>query len=84
MDKTVNVHTAKTTLSSLIAEVEAGNEIVIARAGKPVAKLVPLKAKGKKRPDRRPGQMKGKIWIGPDFEDPLPEDVLAAFRGERD
>ena len=84
MDKTVNIHTAKTTLSSLLTEVEAGSEIVIARAGKPIAKLVPLKAKAKIRPDRRPGQMKGKIWIGPNFEDPLPEEILAAFRGERD
>ena len=84
MEKTVNVHTAKTTLSSLLTEVEAGREIVIARAGKPVAKLVPLKRKKAKQPDRRPGFLKGKIWIGPDFEDPLPEEVLAAFRGERD
>jgi len=84
LDKTVNIHTAKTTLSSLLTEVEAGSEIVIARAGKPIAKLVPLKAKAKIRPDRRPGQMKGKIWIGPNFEDPLPEEILAAFRGERD
>jgi prevent-host-death family protein len=42
MEKTVNIHTAKTNLSSLIAEVEAGEEIVIARAGKPVARLVPV------------------------------------------
>ena len=84
MDKTVNIHAAKTRLSSLIAEVEKGGEIVIARAGKPVAKLVPIKKKPKTRTDRRPGFLKGKIWIGPDFDDPLPEDILAAFRGERD
>ncbi len=83
MEKVVNIHTAKTTLSSLLAEVEGGEEIIIARAGKPVARLVPIKSK-KKLPDRRPGQLKGKIWIGPDFEDPLPEEILAAFRGERD
>ena len=82
MDKTVNIHAAKTRLSSLIAEVEKGGEVVIARAGKPVAKLVPIR-----RPPRRPkrrnlaGFLKGKIRIGPDFDDPLPEDILAAFRG---
>jgi prevent-host-death family protein len=84
LDKTVNIHHAKTNLSSLIAEVEAGEEIIIARAGKPVAKLVPMKPKRKTRPDRRPGFLKTKIWIGPNFDDPLPEDILAAFRGERD
>jgi prevent-host-death family protein len=84
MDKTVNIHEAKTHLSSLIADVEAGEEVTIARAGKPVAKLVPLRKKAKPRPDRRPGFLKGKIRIGPDFDEPLPEDILAAFRGERD
>jgi prevent-host-death family protein len=95
LDKTVNIHTAKTHLSSLIAEAEAGQDIVIARAGKPAVKLVPVKpnmkkgaakkaAKPKIRADRKPGFMKGKIWIGPDFDDPLPEHILAAFRGERD
>lgn len=88
MEKTVNIHTAKTHLSSLIAEAEAGEKIVIARAGKPAVKLVPVKQKtakrAKTRPDRKPGFLKGKIWIGPDFDDPLPKDILAAFRGERD
>ena len=84
MDKTVNIHHAKTHLSSLIAEVEAGGEVVIARAGKPVAKLVPVKQR-KTRATRRnlAGALRGKIWIGPDFDDPLPEDILAAFRGEK-
>jgi len=90
LEKTVNIHTAKTHLSSLIAEAEAGEDIVIARGSKPAVKLVPVKAKrarrakSKKRLDRRPGQMKGKIWIGPDFDDPLPDHILAAFRGEND
>ncbi|MGH6877902.1 MAG: type II toxin-antitoxin system Phd/YefM family antitoxin [Rhizomicrobium sp.] len=84
LDKTFNIHEAKTNLSSLVAKVEAGEEIVIARAGKPVARLVPIKANQKKRLDRRPGFLKGKIRIGPDFDDPLPEDILAAFCGERD
>ena len=85
MERTVNIHTAKTTLSKLLADVERGEEIVIARAGKPVAKLVRVTKKTvRHRPDRKPGFMKGKIWIGPDFDDPLPDEFMAAFRGERD
>lgn len=84
MTKTVNIHAAKTRLSSLIAEVEKGGEVVIARAGKPVAKLVPMENASKPPPDRRPGFLKGKIRIGPDFDDPLPEEILRAFRGEGD
>jgi prevent-host-death family protein len=84
MDKTVNIHEAKTNLSSLIAEVEGGQEVAIARAGKPVAKLVPLKPVAARSTRRNlAGAMKGKIWIGPDFDDPLPEDMLAPFRGEK-
>jgi len=84
MGKKVNIHAAKTKLASLIAEVEKGGEVVIARAGKPVAKLVPIKPRDQ-RPTRRnlAGALKGKIRIGPDFDDPLPEEILAAFRGER-
>lgn len=84
MDKIVNIHNAKTNLSSLIAEVEAGEEIVIARAGKPVAKLVAVGAKRKARPNRRPGFLKGKIRIGADFDAPLPRDFLAAFESDHD
>jgi len=58
--------------------------VVIARAGKPVAKLVAITDNTRAKPDRRPGFMKGKIRIRRDFDDPLPEDILAAFRGERD
>jgi len=89
MDKTVNIHQAKTQLSRLVAEAEAGGQVVIARAGKPVAKLIAVgkrarkTAKPKKRLDRRPGFLKGKIWIGPDFDAPLPKQILAAFRGGR-
>lgn len=74
MAETVNVHAAKTQLSKLLARVEAGEEIVIARAGKPVARLAPLE---RARQPRRPGAWKGKVWIAPDFDDPIPgfEDV---------
>lgn len=83
MGKTVNIHTAKTALSKLLADVERGEEIVIARAGKPVAKLVAVKTKkSQARADRKPGFLKGKIRIGADFEQPLPEEILAGFRGK--
>lgn len=62
----VNVHQAKTQLSRLLARVEQGEEIVIARDGKPVAKLVPHRPK---RMPREPGWAKGKIWISDDFDD---------------
>ena len=75
--KTVNVHEAKTHLSRLLESVAEGEEIIIARAGKPVAKLVPLKSK-----PRRPGGLKGKIRIHSDFDAPLPDDMAAAFRGD--
>ena len=75
--KTINVHEAKTHLSRLLESVEEGDEVIIARAGKPIAKLVPLKPER-----RRPGGLKGKVRIHPDFDKPLPDDVAAAFRGE--
>jgi prevent-host-death family protein len=75
MEKTVNTHDAKTHLSQLLAKVEAGETVVIARDGKPVAKLVPVTPKGK----RKFGSMRGKIDIGPEFFEPLPEDELAAW-----
>lgn len=72
----VNIFEAKTNLSKLIELVEQGQEIVIARAGKPVARLTQLEAA--KRPIRY-GGLKGKIWIADDFDAPLPADVLASF-----
>lgn len=74
---TVNIHEAKTQLSRLLESVEAGEEVIIARAGKPIAKLVPLKS----RP-RRPGGLKGKIRVRDDFDAPLPEAIATKFRGE--
>ena len=65
--KTVDIHAAKTHLSSLLAEVAAGEEVIIAKAGKPLARLVPLE-----KPDVRKsfGMLKGKIWISDDFDEP--------------
>jgi prevent-host-death family protein len=78
--RTVNIHAAKTHLSRLVDEVAAGEEIVIAKAGKPLARLVPFTSS---REPRIPGLMKGKLWIAEDFDEPLPEEIMAAFRGER-
>ncbi len=76
MARTVNVHEAKTHLSKLLAEVDRGEEIVIARAGKPVARLVPVEPR---RVPRRPGSAKGQIWIADDFDAPLPGEILGPF-----
>ena len=70
-----NISEAKAQLSALIEEVQKGNEVILAKAGKPVAKLVPYR--GPVRP-RTPGSLAGKIWISPDF-DVLPEDIADAF-----
>ncbi|HEV2642321.1 MAG TPA: type II toxin-antitoxin system prevent-host-death family antitoxin, partial [Candidatus Elarobacter sp.] len=72
----------KTQLSKLVKEASQGAEIIIANAGKPVARLMPLEAEEK--PRRQPGRWAGQIWIAPDFDDPLPDDILAAFYGEDD
>lgn len=73
----VNIHEAKTHFSKLVDSVKQGNEILIAIAGKPVAKLTPIA----KKPKRRPGALKGKIKISKDFDDPLPEEILSDFEG---
>jgi len=75
----VNTHEAKTNLSKLIDEVQRGAEIVIARANRPVARLVPFRVE--QRP-RRPGYLKGKVRVASDFDAPLPPDVVHAFEGE--
>jgi prevent-host-death family protein len=72
MPKVVNVHEAKTTLSRLLVEVENGAEITIARAGRPVARLVPTGPP----PKRELGLERGQIWIAPDFDAPMPDDWL--------
>lgn len=72
------MHEAKTHLSRLVERAEGGEEIILSRAGKPVAKLVPYRGSGK---PRRPGAFRGKIRISKDF-DTLPPGIEAAFRGE--
>ncbi len=76
----VNVYQAKTQLSRLLDRAEAGEEIIITRNGRPVARLAPL------RPARKPrklGSLRGKIRMRADFDAPLPQDLLAAFEGKR-
>ena len=76
--KTVNLYQAKTHLSRLVDDAANGAEIVIAKAGVPKARLVGVKTRAR----RRPGGAKGRIWISPDFDAPLPPEVLRAFLGE--
>ena len=79
MAKVLNLYEAKTHLSRLVDDAASGAEIVIAKAGVPKARLVGLPA----RKRRRPGGAKGRIWIAPDFDAPLPPEILRAFLGER-
>ena len=70
----VNVHEAKTHLSRLLSRVARGEEIVIAKDGKPVAKLTAVSPR-----ERKPGRLKGRIRIGKDFDAPLPKAIAKAF-----
>lgn len=72
----VNIHEAKTNLSKLLARVKKGQEIIIARSGKPVAKLVPFE---EKISQRQPGTAKNKVFLSPDFNEPLPEKIIKDF-----
>jgi len=74
----VNIHQAKTHLSRLLQRVAAGEEVTIARAGVPVARLVAVEQKSKTRPL---GMDRGRIWIADDFDAPLPDDLLKEFYG---
>lgn len=76
----VNVHEAKTHLSRYLQQVIAGEEIIIAKSGIPIARLVPIERKKKKR---SPGSAKGKISIANDFDALPPEDLLAYFEGNK-
>lgn len=72
----INIHEAKTQFSKLIASVEKGEEIIIARYGEPVARLIPFR---KHSVPRTPGSAKGKFTVPPEFFEPLPDDILDAF-----
>ena len=73
----VNVHQVRPQLSRLLAQAEAGEEVVVARRGEPVARLVPCRRAGKRQPDA----LKGKIIIPEAFWEPLPEDELRLWEG---
>jgi prevent-host-death family protein len=73
---TVTIHEAKTNLSRLLRKVAAGEEVIIARGSKPVARLV---AVGEVKGKRQPGSLKGILRVGPEFFEPLPEDDLARW-----
>lgn len=79
MAKILNLYEAKSRLSSLVEEAAAGEEVIIAKAGVPRARLVAVKS----RVRRRPGGSKGRIRIAADFDAPLPAGVLAAFTGRK-
>ncbi len=76
----VNVHEAKTQLSRLLASVEKGRDVVIARRGRPIARLVPVRP----RVQRKPDTLRGQLTIRDDFFDPLPEEELDAWDGGAD
>ncbi len=78
MTITVNVYDAKTQLSSLLARVEAGEEVVIARNGRPIARLTAVSAH---RPDRVPGVWRGLVSVGADFDDFTPADEADWYGG---
>ena len=80
MTRVVNVHEAKTNLSRLLAEVERGREVTIARAGRPVARLVPAEPP----PKRELGLERGQIWISEDFDEPMPDEWYDEWYGVRE
>jgi len=75
----VNIHQAKTHLSQLLEDVARGEEIVIAKAGKPIARLVAITVASQ---SRHRGLLKGRITIATDFDAPLPEEILTSFEGD--
>lgn len=76
----INVYEAKTHLSKLLERVAEGEELVLGKAGKPMARLVPYR---EVRQPRKPGRLAGKMWIAPDFDE-TPEAIIAAFEGDLD
>lgn len=75
---TYNIHDAKTHFSRLLARVAAGEEVVIAKAGEPIAKIVPLRPRSQRTPDTEGSA----VWIAEDFDSELPPELLDAFEGK--
>ncbi len=82
MTQVVNIHEAKAHLSELLAKVEAGETVVIARRNKPIARLVMAESEAPKKEPRRLGLAKGEFSIPDDFFEPLDEELLALFSGD--
>ena len=80
VNEPVSLYDAKTHLSDLVDQAALGREIIIAKSGKPKARLVPYAPKGAGQA-RKPGGAKGKVWMAPDFDAPLPPEVLKLFGG---
>ncbi len=78
MSKVINIHEAKTHLSRIVDEVAGGAEIIIAKAGKPMARLAPITPRARKK---KLGLLKGKVNVPDDFNTPLDEEVIAEFEG---
>jgi prevent-host-death family protein len=72
----VNLYEAKAQLSRLVDRAAAGEEIVIAKGGRPLARLVPLTVR---TAPRQLGLLAGQVWVSPDFDDPLPDDIAEGF-----
>jgi prevent-host-death family protein len=81
MASTYNLYDAKTRLSELVDRAAAGEEIVIAKNGRPLARLVPIPAE---KPNRSPGGWEGTVWIADDFDEPLAAEVQRYFDGDDD
>ncbi len=73
------MHEAKTHFSKILAKVQAGEEVIIAKAGEPIARIVPIHSQRLRLPDTA----KGRLWVAEDFDAPLPDDLLDAFEGRR-
>ena len=78
-ERIFNVHEAKTHFSRLLAMVQAGEDVVIAKAGRPIARVVPIQAQKPRLPDAEAGV--GGLWVAEDFDAALPPDLLDAFEG---
>lgn len=76
---TFNVHEAKTHFSRILAKVQAGEEVIIAKAGQPIARIVPIRSSELRTPDAE----RAGLWVAEDFDAPLPDDLLDAFEGRR-
>ena len=78
MSETVNIYEAKTRLSQLVDRAAKGDDVIIARAGRPIARLVAYRLPAAVR---KPGRMRGRIRVTPDFDAPLPEDLFESSKG---